>query len=364
MSAVEGSLCPTGGLTAAADRGAPAAAGGSGAPAFRSVSAVTGGSSMSASWCALPTVSGSSASATVGGASVSVADGVGTSESGLQDPAASGVQSVPVAVGGSLAPEFRSGSAVPDTMSPSGNMEASSVLVGDLRLIADGDHLFQQQRCDADLSQVIFCLQTGQFCPDKTPGVVGQLMSERSALGLDDSSGLLYIQRGDSQVLVIPRSMVGQCLYEAHDTHCSGHLGIAETLDRQKERFYWPNMSTDTAAYVKSYTKCSERKAPIPAPRASFGKMPVPSRPWEWVAVDILGPCLCLRRATNTSWWLRVPFRSGLRPFHWLIKKLRLSLRYWLTNFSVDMDARLQFILTRGEILSLVSSKRCASIWI
>ena len=49
-------------------------------------------------------------------------------------------------------------------------------------------------------------------------------------------------------------------------------------------------MNEDIVTYIRSCERCCQKKSPPTPKRANFGKMPVPSAPWQWIGMDIAGP--------------------------------------------------------------------------
>ena len=87
---------------------------------------------------------------------------------------------------------------------------------------------------------------------------------------------------------IVPLSERRNVLRYSHDIKVSGHLGIKKTLNKIRQRYYWPGLQIDVKAYVSGCEICSKRKGPkqkIKAPmqitRSGF--------PMERIAVDILG---------------------------------------------------------------------------
>ena len=76
----------------------------------------------------------------------------------------------------------------------------------------------------------------------------------------------------------------------AHDDSTAGHQGANKILDRLLERFWWPTVRQDVAAYTHSSHRCGERNHPIAAAKASLCQRPRPSRPFDIVETDIKGP--------------------------------------------------------------------------
>lgn len=89
--------------------------------------------------------------------------------------------------------------------------------------------------------------------------------------------------------VVLPRSLVPGVLSMLHNTSTGGHLGIHKLQAKVKDRFYWPGWFGDVKKWCRECHDCASRKAHGKAPCAPL-QMSVVSRPYERVAVDILGP--------------------------------------------------------------------------
>ena len=96
--------------------------------------------------------------------------------------------------------------------------------------------------------------------------------------------------------MVIPVTLVGKVLSLLHgDVFAGGHVGANALQAKVTERFYWVKMQTDIIAYVRACERCSLRKR-APKYRAEAKSWDAPTRPWQVVQCDFLGP---LKRATN-----------------------------------------------------------------
>ena len=102
---------------------------------------------------------------------------------------------------------------------------------------------------------------------------------------------LLENANGDkvTKQLVVPESLRPSVLHHLHNLSTSGHLGVAKTTGRIKERFYWVNVHKDVRNWCKSCDVCASRRGPPKKIRAPLGQYNVGS-PMERVAIDILGP--------------------------------------------------------------------------
>ena len=85
-------------------------------------------------------------------------------------------------------------------------------------------------------------------------------------------------------LIVVPKSQWKSFLNMAHDN--SGNQGIDRTMARLSETAYWVGMGKDVVHYCTHCFRCQITKAPAPKP---VPLQPViSSKPWEFVAVDIL----------------------------------------------------------------------------
>ena len=111
-------------------------------------------------------------------------------------------------------------------------------------------------------------------------------------------AGLLYRhwspQKEDREVqacnqLVLPQPCRGVVLRLAHDIPMAGHLGITKTKDRILQRYYWPGVFKDVAEYCRTCEVC-QRSHPRKPARAEMIPMPLVSKPFQRIAMDIIGP--------------------------------------------------------------------------
>ena len=92
-----------------------------------------------------------------------------------------------------------------------------------------------------------------------------------------------------SDNLVVSEVLKKDILNSLHEGPFGGHLGEDKTLEKLKERFYWPGQYNDVRDWCRTCSVCASRKTPAPKPRASLKPVRVGS-PMQLVAVDILGP--------------------------------------------------------------------------
>ena len=78
----------------------------------------------------------------------------------------------------------------------------------------------------------------------------------------------------------------------------AGHLGVNKTLERVKERFYWPGCTKDVKDWCRACDLCASRERPTCTPRAPLRTYSV-GAPLERVVLDILGPLPDLDRGNK-----------------------------------------------------------------
>lgn len=84
------------------------------------------------------------------------------------------------------------------------------------------------------------------------------------AYGMRD--GLLYVSKlqleGNKWKLCVPKERKLEILQACHHDTISGHFGIARTLARVTQRFYWKSLTNDVIKYVNAFPSCQSRKRP------------------------------------------------------------------------------------------------------
>ena len=155
-----------------------------------------------------------------------------------------------------------------------------------------------RQEADPNLNQVLLWKknQAAQPAHQEVQGAskaTKSLWAQWNRLQL--KNGVLYRQwetengHGTRLQLVLPRSLVPNVLTALHDAPSAGHLGVAKTVERVRERFYWYGMQHDVEDWCRQCEKCSKRKSPQATARAPLISS-CPGYPFERMALDIMGP--------------------------------------------------------------------------
>ena len=106
--------------------------------------------------------------------------------------------------------------------------------------------------------------------------------------------GYIRMKLVDRTVLCIPniqedeRRLQEIVIDEAHSL--LAHLGPKKTLTYLREFVWWETMSPDVQAFCRSCITCQKSKPPTQKPYGLLNPLSVPSKPWDAIGVDFVGP--------------------------------------------------------------------------
>ena len=87
---------------------------------------------------------------------------------------------------------------------------------------------------------------------------------------------------------VIPSSMQQMLVEEYHHLgHVKSHFGVEKTYHHLKSRFYWPNMFATVRNVLAGCKTCQQCKTDPKQPKAPLVPLITPTRPMEFVSIDI-----------------------------------------------------------------------------
>ncbi|KRX52671.1 Transposon Tf2-9 polyprotein, partial [Trichinella sp. T6] len=153
----------------------------------------------------------------------------------------------------------------------------------------------QWQEDDPEIQQVIKWLSTNSW-PDKAPEgsrILKSLWAQRRRMKM--TNGVLTREwealgtNKKTMLPVIPRARVPEVLDLIHNHPTGGHLGVAKSLEKIRQRFYWPQQREDVEDWCRTCDACASRKAPQAKARAPMQIQPV-GYPFQRIGVDVLGP--------------------------------------------------------------------------
>ncbi|CAG8653213.1 475_t:CDS:1 [Paraglomus occultum] len=97
--------------------------------------------------------------------------------------------------------------------------------------------------------------------------------------------GVLFIEKKPNQWRrVIPSPNHKEIIRSVHE---QGHMGIHSTVNKIKERYWWPGISKQAAEFISTCDQCQREKKPQ---KAKDIYPIIASRPFEIVGIDHVGP--------------------------------------------------------------------------
>ena len=112
------------------------------------------------------------------------------------------------------------------------------------------------------------------------------IKSRLSSDPIQVKSGRLYYQ--DRIVVPDDPALRIRILAECHDSALGGHMGKDKTIEQVKRRFYWKGMDDFIHHYVISCDTCQRNKPSQQSPMGLLMPLPIPSRPWQQVSMDLI----------------------------------------------------------------------------
>ena len=89
--------------------------------------------------------------------------------------------------------------------------------------------------------------------------------------------------------LCVPKSLVSRVLHLIHSHNLAGHPGIHKSVLMARRNYFWENMVAQIEEYVRQCETCNRFKGNVNK-RATLEAYPTELDPWEWVAMDFMGP--------------------------------------------------------------------------
>jgi len=105
------------------------------------------------------------------------------------------------------------------------------------------------------------------------------------------SDGLIWTKNFRGQeVVCVPResSLTTRILTKAHEI--VGHYGDQRTCEYVRRWYWWPQMSKLTSEFCKTCEACQRSKGLTQRPAGKLHSLPVPTKPWDSIGMDFVGP--------------------------------------------------------------------------
>ena len=90
--------------------------------------------------------------------------------------------------------------------------------------------------------------------------------------------------------VILPEPLRQRVMKIAHESLLAGHVGAKKTTDRILSSFHWPGLGADVRRFCRSCDVCQRAVKKGSVGKAPLGKMPLIDRPFQRVALDLVGP--------------------------------------------------------------------------
>uniref|UniRef100_A0A6B0VHI3 RNA-directed DNA polymerase n=1 Tax=Ixodes ricinus TaxID=34613 RepID=A0A6B0VHI3_IXORI len=140
---------------------------------------------------------------------------------------------------------------------------------------------FEQSLCEDVTLEQVKGYVTSSWPPQKSlSDELKPFFTVREELSVVDN----LLLRGER--LVVPRALTPQVIGTAHEAH----PGIVRTKARLRERFWWPGMDKQVEAAIQNCSICQSADKTAKTAATPLQPVPLPERPWQKIAIDIVGP--------------------------------------------------------------------------
>ncbi|UYV67845.1 hypothetical protein LAZ67_5002210, partial [Cordylochernes scorpioides] len=120
-----------------------------------------------------------------------------------------------------------------------------------------------------------------------------------------EENGCLYKKNpnpeGREWLLVVPKKRRKEIMSEYHNHMLNGHLDVARTTYRLKNKYYWPSMLKDVSEFVKTCHLCQSRKGSNQLPSGLLQPIPQLTTLLKESELTLLAPCHQRKEEGNGS---------------------------------------------------------------
>ena len=99
-----------------------------------------------------------------------------------------------------------------------------------------------------------------------------------------NNQGLIYVPDNGSRLMI---------LKSCHDSITAGHFGEKKTIELVSRDFWWPKYRAYIKDYIRTCEICKRAKKPRHRPFGMLQPLPVPTRPWKDISLDLIVELPC-----------------------------------------------------------------------
>ena len=119
-------------------------------------------------------------------------------------------------------------------------------------------------------------------------GVVKKMLDKKDINWKTLEDGTITFK--DRVYVPIDKKLRGDIISQHHDTPLTGHYGRFKTVENITRDYWWPTIHRDVQTYVNGCETCQRTKSHRIPSKTPLHPFDPPSRPWEVITVDLVGP--------------------------------------------------------------------------
>jgi hypothetical protein len=170
------------------------------------------------------------------------------------------------------------------TAGTSERIEQEEITLGDVvfgRSTLPGPNLTNDDEFIVDIKK--------EYHNDKIFSVVLDKPSEHPTFHIKD--GIIWRKNShENNVTCIPRNraMITKIITQAHEI--VGHFGDQRTAEYIRRWYWWPQITKDVHEFCRTCEACQRSKTSTQAPAGKLHSLPIPTKPWDSIGMDFIGP--------------------------------------------------------------------------
>ena len=120
------------------------------------------------------------------------------------------------------------------------------------------------------------------------------LDSPQTYRNFEERDGYICLRTKERNTICIPDILIDErkarerLITQAHSV--LAHLGTTKTLTYLRDHVWWKDMVEDVRKYCESCQTCKRSKPPNQKPYGLLNPLSIPSKPWESIGIDFVGP--------------------------------------------------------------------------
>lgn len=145
------------------------------------------------------------------------------------------------------------------------------------------DVIIKKQKEDEEITKIIQKVKEGNDPKWPTSSPINKI-------NFKINKNILTVKINDNELIIVPKSLREQIIYEIHRDKFYIHPGRDETCRLIKQKYYWPQMASQVNNVITNCTSCIKNKPVTRKPKAQSLPCVRGHGIWELIHMDLIGP--------------------------------------------------------------------------